>query len=152
MAYDQYYGQIFEDIPLWDNGTWTVTDFSSREEFAKFVRNIFKEPGKYKFDETSLLFNSESRNFRENVYCTANLPLNLKTSSITGMNKSLDVEEELSTSQEKELGTLQEITTCGLISYQYLIKNNKFLTLLKSGTPNITWPSMNYWQSSTLSM
>ena len=60
--------EIFENIPTYDNGTWTVTDFSSREEFAKFVRNIFDEPGKYNFDETSLLFNSESRKFRENGY------------------------------------------------------------------------------------
>ena len=55
--------EIFENIPTYDNGTWTVTDFSSREEFTKFVRDIFDEPGKYKFDETSLLFNSESNSF-----------------------------------------------------------------------------------------
>jgi hypothetical protein len=60
--------EIFENIPTYDNGTWTVTDFSSREEFAKFLRDLFKEPGKYNFDETSLLFNSESRKFRENGY------------------------------------------------------------------------------------
>ena len=60
--------EIFENIPTYDNGTWTVTDFSSREDFAAFVRDIFKEPGKYNFDETSLLFNSESRNFRGNGY------------------------------------------------------------------------------------
>ena len=60
--------EIFENIPTYDNGTWTITDFSSREEFAKFLRDLFKEPGKYNFDETSLLFNSESRKFRENGY------------------------------------------------------------------------------------
>jgi len=60
--------EIFENIPTYDNGTWTVTDFSSREEFSKFIRDIFKEPGKYKFDETSLLFNSESKKFRTNGY------------------------------------------------------------------------------------
>jgi len=60
--------EIFENIPTYDNGTWTITDFSSREEFTKFVRDIFDEPGKYKFDETSLLFNSESRKFRDNGY------------------------------------------------------------------------------------
>ena len=60
--------EIFENIPTYDNGTWTVTDFSSREDFATFVRDIFKEPGKYNFDETSLLFNSESRTFRGNGY------------------------------------------------------------------------------------
>ena len=60
--------EIFENIPTYDNGTWTVTDFSSREEFAKFLRDLFKEPGKYNFDETSLLFNSESRKFRKDGY------------------------------------------------------------------------------------
>lgn len=60
--------EIFENIPTYDNGTWTITDFSSREEFTKFIRDIFKEPGKYNFDETSLLFNLESRNFRTNGY------------------------------------------------------------------------------------
>ena len=60
--------EIFENIPTYDNGTWTVTDFSSREDFATFIRDIFKEPGKYNFDETSLLFNSESRTFRGNGY------------------------------------------------------------------------------------
>jgi len=60
--------EIFENIPTYDNGTWTITDFSSREEFSKFIRDIFKEPGKYNFDETSLLFNSESRKFRGSGY------------------------------------------------------------------------------------
>ena len=60
--------EIFENIPTYDNGTWTVTDFSSREEFAQFVRDLFKEPGKYNFDDTSLLFNFESRGFRKNGY------------------------------------------------------------------------------------
>ena len=60
--------EIFENIPTYDNGTWTVTDFSSREEFAQFLKDLFKEPGKYNFDETSLLFNFESRKFRENGY------------------------------------------------------------------------------------
>ena len=62
--------EIFENIPTYDNGEWTITDFSSREEFATFLRDIFKEPGKYNFDETSLLFNSESRKFRaDGYYC-----------------------------------------------------------------------------------
>lgn len=60
--------EIFENIPTYDNGTWTITDFSSREEFAQFLKDLFKEPGKYNFDETSLLFNFESRKFRENGY------------------------------------------------------------------------------------
>jgi hypothetical protein len=63
---------IFEDIPTWDNGSWTSTTFASREEFASFVATIFKEPGKYNFDETSKLFNQEATKFRTNgYYCEA---------------------------------------------------------------------------------
>ena len=64
--------EIYNNIPTWDNGKWTVTDFESRELFSDFIFNLFKEPGKYKFDETSFLFNQQGELFRENkVYCTA---------------------------------------------------------------------------------
>ena len=64
--------EIFNNIPTWDNGKWTITDFESRELFSNFIFGLFKEPGKYKFDETSFLFNQQGELFRENkVYCTA---------------------------------------------------------------------------------
>jgi hypothetical protein len=64
--------EIYQDIPTWNNGTWETTDFKSREEFAAFVRNIFKEPGQYHFDEVSKEFNKQAINFTEtNVYCVA---------------------------------------------------------------------------------
>ena len=65
--------QIFEDIPTWDNGNWTTTSFDSREEFATYLRTIFKEPGQYEFDEVSTeLFVSESNKFRKlGIYTTA---------------------------------------------------------------------------------
>jgi hypothetical protein len=65
--------QIFEDIPTWDNGNWTTTSFDSREEFATYLRSIFKEPGQYEFDEVSTeLFVSESNKFRKlGIYTTA---------------------------------------------------------------------------------
>ena len=64
--------EIYNNIPTWDNGKWTVTDFESRELFSDFIFGLFKEPGKYKFDETSFLFNQQGELFRENkVYCTA---------------------------------------------------------------------------------
>jgi hypothetical protein len=66
--------EIFENIPTWDNGTWTITDFSSREELSNFVFSIFKEPGKYNFDETSKLFNVESARFRKDKIYTATIP------------------------------------------------------------------------------
>jgi len=66
--------EIFENIPTWDNGTWTITDFNSREELSDFVFSIFKEPGKYHFDETSNLFNAESTRFRKDKIYTATIP------------------------------------------------------------------------------
>jgi hypothetical protein len=63
--------EIYQDIPCWDNGTWTTVSFDSREEFSNSIAEIFSEPGKYKFDDTSFLFNQEAVRFREqNVYCT----------------------------------------------------------------------------------
>jgi hypothetical protein len=64
--------QIFEDIPTWDNGTWTTTSFESRQDFADYIFTLFKEPGKYEFDETTALFNAEAEKFNSTgVYCTA---------------------------------------------------------------------------------
>ena len=66
--------EIFENIPTWDNGTWTITNFSSREDLSNFVFSIFKEPGKYEFNETSKLFNAESTRFRKDKIYTATIP------------------------------------------------------------------------------
>ena len=64
--------EIYEDIPTWDNGVWTTTNFTSREDFTVFVRDLFLEPGKYKFDKTSLEFNAEAIKFKNTgVYCTS---------------------------------------------------------------------------------
>jgi hypothetical protein len=65
---------IYTDIPTWDNGTWTTTDFNSREEFYNYLlSNVFREPGKYEFnDTTTKLFTEESTKFnKDKVYCTA---------------------------------------------------------------------------------
>ena len=51
------------EIPTWDNGEWTVTNFSSKEEWREYLLTLFKEPGQYNFNETALLFNKEARNF-----------------------------------------------------------------------------------------
>ena len=66
--------EIYQDIPTWDNGTWTSTDFNSREEFYEYLlTNVFKEPGKYEFNNTTTsLFTQESAKFnKDKVYCTA---------------------------------------------------------------------------------
>ena len=66
---DKYF---YTDIPTWDNGTWTTTSFDTRTEFRDFVLSIFKEPGKYNFDETAYVFNAEARKYNEQkFYCAA---------------------------------------------------------------------------------
>jgi len=57
-------------IPTYDNG-WTTTEFSD-QEFIDFLLSIFKEPGQYEFDETSLLFNEQAEIFnKQGFYCSA---------------------------------------------------------------------------------
>lgn len=65
--------EIYQDIPTYDNGEWTTTSFDSREEFAEFIKHVFKEPGKYNFNQTTnKLFISESTKFKkEGFYCAA---------------------------------------------------------------------------------
>jgi hypothetical protein len=64
--------EVYQDIPCWDNGTWTTVSYDSRDEFSRAIADIFAEPGKYDFDETSFLFNEQATAFRtQNVYCTA---------------------------------------------------------------------------------
>jgi len=62
----------FIDIPTWENGTWSVTSFDTRDAYTEFAVSVFKEPGQYNFDETSFLFNEQARLFNKNgVYCTS---------------------------------------------------------------------------------
>ena len=65
--------EIYQDIPTYDNGTWTTTSFESREDYSNFIFGLFKEPGSYGFNSTTnQIFISESRRFRDTgVYCTA---------------------------------------------------------------------------------
>ena len=58
------------EIPTWENGEWSVTTFPTRDDFKEFVVSIFKEPGQYQFDETSLMFNEQARQFNtQGFYC-----------------------------------------------------------------------------------
>jgi hypothetical protein len=60
------------EIPTWESGEWGITSFNTRDEFNDFVLSIFKEPGKYEFDETSLMFNQQARIFNDiGFYCQA---------------------------------------------------------------------------------
>jgi hypothetical protein len=64
----------FIKIPTYNCKTKTqdYTEFATREAFNEFLRTIYKEPGKYEFDEDSLIFNTEARKFlKTKVYCVA---------------------------------------------------------------------------------
>lgn len=64
---------FWNDIPTWDNGVWTTTDFNSRDDYKTFIFSIFKEPGLYNFNEdSSKVFIEQSTSFNKNgVYCVA---------------------------------------------------------------------------------
>lgn len=57
--------ELYSSVPTWDNGTWTHTDFKERQDFVDFVLSLFKEPGKYEFDETVKEFSSQARKYNE---------------------------------------------------------------------------------------
>lgn len=60
-------------IPSWSpSKKWHYTFFKTKEEFREFVKSLFKEPGKYKFDEISIEFNKSARKFnKDKIYCEA---------------------------------------------------------------------------------
>jgi len=65
---------MYLTIPTYDAVTkeWGKTEFATREDYVQFLKSVFKEPGLYDFDETSLLFNKEARAFNKyKVFCTA---------------------------------------------------------------------------------
>lgn len=53
-------------IPTYSPNGWSETQFETLEEFRKFADSLFKEPGKYEFDETSFKFNEQARYFEQN--------------------------------------------------------------------------------------
>jgi hypothetical protein len=60
------------EIPTYNNGDWESTIFYTKEGFLDFIKSLFKEPGQYEFDETSLVFNEEARKFNKlQFYCSA---------------------------------------------------------------------------------
>ena len=61
---------MYKIIPTWNNGVWEETEFETIEDFREFIDSIFKEPGEYKFDDTSFIFNEEARKFNDvGYYC-----------------------------------------------------------------------------------
>ena len=60
------------NIPTYDNGSWDVTSFKDDKSFSDFIVSIFKEPGKYYFNNTSFEFNKQARLFnKEGYYCSS---------------------------------------------------------------------------------
>lgn len=52
--------------------SWGETIFNTLDEYRVFADSIFKEPGKYEFDETSFKFDEQAHLFNENKsYCSA---------------------------------------------------------------------------------
>lgn len=45
--------EFIKDIPTWNNGVWETTSFTL-DEFKSFITGLFKEPGKYQFDQDIL--------------------------------------------------------------------------------------------------
>ena len=61
---------MYKVVPTYDNGVWSETEYETIEDFREFIGAIFLEPGKYAFDETSLLFNKEAKLFNsQGFYC-----------------------------------------------------------------------------------
>jgi hypothetical protein len=64
---------MYISVPTYDNQTneWSKTDFETQDSFVEFLWSMFKEPGKYEFDETSYKFNEQAKLFEKNnkVYC-----------------------------------------------------------------------------------
>jgi hypothetical protein len=64
---------FYTDIPVYDNGKWTTTSFSSKDDFRDFAVSIFKEPGQYQFNDiTAKIFNEQATTFKQQgFYCSA---------------------------------------------------------------------------------
>jgi hypothetical protein len=63
---------IYSEIPTYQNGQWTETIFSTRQEFIDYLLGLFKVPGEYEFDETTAVFTEQSRRFnKDGYYCSA---------------------------------------------------------------------------------
>lgn len=62
----------FTKIPTYnaDIDIWSETDFTSQEHFKFFLERIFREPGEYNFDESTLKWNALGRKFTEKKFYT----------------------------------------------------------------------------------
>lgn len=64
-------GEIWENIPHWTDGKWSLKSFDSREAFARELEMYyFKEPGTYELDKIIHEFRSQAAKFdKDGYYC-----------------------------------------------------------------------------------
>ena len=48
---------MYKSIPTYENGSWTNTEFKTREDFIDYILSIFNVPGHYEFNKLSFKFN-----------------------------------------------------------------------------------------------
>ena len=59
---------MYIEVPTYKNKKWITTTFDTADDFKSFLITLFKEPGQYQFDKTTLLFNEQATFFNENNY------------------------------------------------------------------------------------
>ncbi len=59
---------FYKKIPTWENDEWSYTEFYNYDEFREFVKSLFKEPGKYEFDDVAFEFNLQARKYNDRKY------------------------------------------------------------------------------------
>ena len=61
---------MYKSIPTYKDKSWTTTDFETKDEWTKYIMNLFKEPGQYNLDSVALLFNEQAVIFnKQGFYC-----------------------------------------------------------------------------------
>jgi len=62
-------------IPTWKNGEWIDnTEFSTQSDFIAYLTDLFKEPGKYNFDENTVYWQDQAKHYNDfGFYCKAPL-------------------------------------------------------------------------------
>lgn len=69
----------YKKIPTYDSkaNIWGETTFPSQPAFVEFLKSIFKEPGEYEFDESTLKWNEAGKKFAQKKFYTS-LPIGTK--------------------------------------------------------------------------
>ena len=58
---------FWNDIPTWDNGTWTTTDFASRERDIEKRNVMFLNAGKFLSNEVEKTLNKQKKYWSDNL-------------------------------------------------------------------------------------